>query len=221
MTRRITRHPSDPAPDQGAITVWSEREHAVSAFRISAPAGAVELLDLDRRVTVPAHGPAAVEDVLGSIVFPDVASYRRGSAWQLATVLERLGVDAGELAEVELADDEALFGLACDDSSHDLRDGACALCGMLEGDVMRDRRSALTRCRTGRATDADRIALATRKGDLMNGPLECQPCAQHPRRKLTVRWFWDVPEDGDHTTAVSSSEPEIVRGCAQCAKENE
>lgn len=112
MTRRITRHPTDPTPDQGAITVWAEREHAVSAFRLSAPAGSIELLDLDLREPVPAPSPASVEDFLGPVVFPDLAAYRRSSAWRLATVLEQLGLDAGELAEVELDDAETEDGPA-------------------------------------------------------------------------------------------------------------
>lgn len=100
-----TKHPTPPTPDQGTITVWAEREHAVSAFRISAPAGAVQVLDLDMRDVLPAASPAAVEDQLGSIVYPDLPSYKRSSAWRLAQVLEALGIDAGELADVELDDE--------------------------------------------------------------------------------------------------------------------
>lgn len=33
-----TQHPTAPTPYQGSITVWAEREHAVSAFRITARA---------------------------------------------------------------------------------------------------------------------------------------------------------------------------------------
>lgn len=95
-----TKHPTPPTPDQGAITVWAEREHAVSAFRISAPAGAVQVLDLDMRDVLPAASPAAVEDQLGSIVYPDLPSYKRSSAWRLAQVLEALGVDASELEDL-------------------------------------------------------------------------------------------------------------------------
>lgn len=102
MTPTLTRNPTAPTPDQGAITVWSERAYAVSAFRISAPAGAVQVLDLDGGHTLPAANPVAVEDALGPIVFEDVAAYKRSSAWRLATVLEALGLDASELEPVEL-----------------------------------------------------------------------------------------------------------------------
>lgn len=95
-----TKHPTPPQPDQGAITVWAEREHAVSAFRISAPAGAVQVLDLDLRDVLPVASPAAVEDQLGPIVYPDLPSYKRSSAWRLAQVLEALGVDASELEDL-------------------------------------------------------------------------------------------------------------------------
>lgn len=101
-----TLHPTKPTPDQGAIIVWAEREHAVSAFRISAPAGAVQVHDLDMREVLPAASPAAAEEALGPIVYPDLPSYKRSSAWRLAQVLEALGVHAGELAEVELEDPE-------------------------------------------------------------------------------------------------------------------
>jgi hypothetical protein len=95
-----TMHNTPPQPDQGAITVWAEREHAVSAFRISAPAGAVQVLDLDLRDVLPAATPTAVEETLGPIVYPDLLAYKRSSAWRLAQVLEALGVDAGELEDL-------------------------------------------------------------------------------------------------------------------------
>lgn len=78
------------------------------------------------------------------------------------------------------------------------------------------RKDALVRCRTGGASDEDRLLLAKRKGNTMYGPLELQRCLRHRRNFETYRWVWEVHEDGDHLTAVTSSEPEFVRRCPKC-----
>ena len=81
-----------------------------------------------------------------------------------------------------------------------------------------ERRAAFARCRAGTASDEDRVALATPSSDgrMMLGPRECEPCRHHPKRKQTFRWSWETPKDGNHLAAITSSEPEIVRGCAAC-----
>ena len=70
--------------------------------------------------------------------------------------------------------------------------------------------------------DQDTIAKATRDGDTMLGPKERHRCPDHPRRWVVYRWTWQVPEDGDHLTALQSgSEPEAVRACGTCDDEDE
>jgi len=49
----------------------------------------------------------------------------------------------------------------------------------------------------------------------MLGPIERERCARHPKRWTSYRWTWDV--DGD----ITGGEPEIVRGCADCAAEED
>lgn len=85
------------------------------------------------------------------------------------------------------------------------------------------RSAAYARCRAGTATDVDRIALAVRSATsaTMLGPIECQPCKEHPRRKISIRWTWDVPADGDHAAAVALADATIVRPCAVCARRSD
>lgn len=51
----------------------------------------------------------------------------------------------------------------------------------------------------------------------MNGPSERYRCDLHPRRWVIFRWWWPVPDDGCHLTALQSdSETEVLRGCGSC-----
>jgi hypothetical protein len=72
-------------------------------------------------------------------------------------------------------------------------------------------------------SDEQRIALATRKGDRMIGPLERQRCSVHPRRWETYRWTWRAPDESKGETQLmaveSDSEPRYERGCVLCAAE--
>lgn len=64
-------------------------------------------------------------------------------------------------------------------------------------------------------TDKDRVRLAVQVGGRMLGPPERQRCGTHPRRWETYRWVWRVgsePELGS---------PEVIRGCAECQKDDE
>jgi len=63
--------------------------------------------------------------------------------------------------------------------------------------------------------DEDRKRLAVPHGRHMLGPLERERCSKHRRRWITYRWVWLQGEDP------SSSEPAIVRGCAECNAEAE
>jgi hypothetical protein len=69
--------------------------------------------------------------------------------------------------------------------------------------------------------DSERIAKATRKGNLMHGPAERQRCAKHRTRWEIYCWVWRVPEDGDHLSAITDGEPERVRACSLCNAESE
>lgn len=71
-------------------------------------------------------------------------------------------------------------------------------------------------------SDQDRVRLATREDSTMYGPAEVYRCPDHPRRWVTFRWFWDVPEDGDQLAALQSgSDAEIIRECQACADERD
>lgn len=103
-------HPTAPTPDQGAIAFFTARPTAVSQVRLiadpQAPAG-VSLVDLDQACAVDGWDTLAeLQDRLGPVVYPDLPAYKRSSAWRLATVLEALGVDAAELIEADLDEDE-------------------------------------------------------------------------------------------------------------------
>lgn len=103
-------HPTPPAPDQGAIAFFTARPTAVSQVRLiadpQAPAG-VSLVDLDQACAVDGWDTLAeLQDRLGPVVYPDLGAYKRSSAWRLAQVLEALGVDAAELLEADLDEDE-------------------------------------------------------------------------------------------------------------------
>lgn len=126
MERKITEHPIPPTAPNGAIDIWSERERAVSMFRLTAAHGSdppVEVYDLDSHDAV--DGLETLQDVadqLGPVVFPDLAAYRAGTGWRLPAVLGALGVDAAELYEEDLADTWAEMqgtGLATSPRSYD------------------------------------------------------------------------------------------------------
>lgn len=76
-----------------------------------------------------------------------------------------------------------------------------------------EKRAAHARCRAGKATDADRIALAETTHFTVYGPVELQRCQVHPRNTEAYRWTW---EPGG---SVEDSTPEYVRGCPRCAVE--
>lgn len=61
-------------------------------------------------------------------------------------------------------------------------------------------------------TDADRERFAVQNGARMFGPKERQRCAQHPRRWEIYRWTWKLG------TGPEFGEPEMLRGCADCAE---
>lgn len=62
--------------------------------------------------------------------------------------------------------------------------------------------------------DNDRIRLATPSGGMMLGPIERERCSRHRRRWVLFRWVWEV--DGE----ISSANPRVERGCAECAQED-
>lgn len=103
------QHPTPPKPDQGAIEFFAESPTAtaVTLYKLMAEPRAdppVALFDLHNHDSI--DGCETLEDLqdeVGAIVFPDLASYKRSSGWRFSDVLEALGVDAAELHDAELA----------------------------------------------------------------------------------------------------------------------
>jgi hypothetical protein len=43
---------------------------------------------------------------------------------------------------------------------------------------------------------------------MMVGPVEHQPCPQHPDHEVTYRWYWEVMDGPEH------GDVEVVTGCS-------